>query len=107
MADLKAVLTWVKSKKMFLKIQEGTGDNLTREDIADGTKDYVLWSTFRPEYLDLDEELEMKPLDGGVLMFKELTTVDMSIPGCYEQAFDIPYDCNDIIVLMHDEDCEA
>lgn len=106
MGKLAAVLTWVKSKKMFLKIQEGTGDNLSREDINSGMKDYVLWSTFRPEYIDLDEELEMKLLDGGMLMFEKLTTADASIPGCYEQAFDIPYDCNDVIVLMHDEDCE-
>jgi hypothetical protein len=101
-----ALLAWVKSKKQFLKIQEGTGDNLSREDIAQGMKDYVLWSTFRPESIDVDQELEMELLGGGELMLKELATVDASIPDCYEQAFNASYDCNDIVVLMHDDDCE-
>ena len=42
------ILTFVKSEKEFLKIQEGIGDNLSREDIKNGFQDYVLWSTFRP-----------------------------------------------------------
>ena len=43
-----AVLIWIKSKKAFLKIQEGIGDNLLKEDKDNGFVDYVLWSTFRP-----------------------------------------------------------
>ena len=101
-----AVLTWIKSKKAFLKIQEGTGGNLSQEDIADGMKDYVLWSTFRPECIDVDEEMNMIQIDGGIQMFTEQTKVDASIPTCYEQAFGVPYDCDDAIILMHDEDCE-
>ena len=102
---MAAVLTWIKSKSTFLKIQEGSGDNLSREDIADGMKDYVLWSTFRPECIDIDEEMNMMLIDGGMMMFTEQTKVDVSIPACYEQAFDVPYDCNDVIILMHEEDC--
>ena len=40
--SVMAVLTWIKSRKLFLKIQEGTGDNLLREDRAAGYVDYVL-----------------------------------------------------------------
>ena len=50
-----AVLLWVKSKKSFLKIQEGTGDNLSIEDVANDFSYYVLWFTFRPSELDIDE----------------------------------------------------
>lgn len=28
-----AILLWVRSKKLFLKIQEGTGDALSTEDV--------------------------------------------------------------------------
>ena len=37
-----AILAWIKSRQVFLKIQEGTGDNLSEEDIASGMTDYVL-----------------------------------------------------------------
>ncbi len=40
-----AVLAWAKEERVFIKVQEGIGDNLTREDRAEGYVDYVLWST--------------------------------------------------------------
>ncbi len=40
-----AILAWLKSKKTFLKVQSGTGDNLLKEDIREGYVDYCLWST--------------------------------------------------------------
>ena len=55
-----AVLAWVKSKKEFLKVQKGTGDNISHEDVANGYVDYVLWSTFKPDCIDIDQLLEMK-----------------------------------------------
>lgn len=56
----------------FLKIQPGTGDNLSLEDIAEGYTDYVIWNRFRPEYLDIDGELDMECLDSGMLLIKEI-----------------------------------
>ena len=50
-----AILAWVKSAKAFLKVQAGSGDNLLEEDIREGFTDYCLWSTFRPECIDTDE----------------------------------------------------
>ena len=50
-----AILAWVKSAKAFLKVQAGTGDNLLEEDLREGFTDYCLWSTFRPECIDFDE----------------------------------------------------
>lgn len=58
-----AILAWVKSAKAFLKVQAGTGDNLLEEDIREGFTDYCLWSTFRPESIDTDGELDMECLD--------------------------------------------
>ncbi len=97
-----AVLTWIKSKKAFLKIQEGIGDNLLREDRDNGYVDYVLWSTFRPLDIDLDGELEMECIDSGMLMGKEAMSARGSIPNCYYDAFRIPYDESDVVELMED-----
>lgn len=60
----------------FLKIQPGTGDNLLREDIAEGYTNYVLWSTFKPECLDIDGELDMECLDSGMVLIKEEDALD-------------------------------
>jgi len=54
----------------FLKIQPGTGDNLSPKDIAEGYTDYVIWNRFRPGSLDIDGELEMECLDSGMVLLK-------------------------------------
>ena len=69
-----AILAWVKSAKAFLKVQAGTGDNLLEEDIREGFTDYCLWSTFRPECIDTDGELDMECLDSGMVLFRENCT---------------------------------
>ncbi len=97
-----AVLTWINSKKVFLKIQEGIGDNLLREDKDNGYIDYVLWSTFRPLDIDIDGELEMECIDSGMLMSKEPMSARGSTPDCYYDAFRTPYDESDVIELMED-----
>lgn len=97
-----ALLVWVKSQKMFLKIQEGAGDNLTAEDRNNGMVDYVMWSTFQPECIDEDDTLNMELLDGGMLMFKSITSAIKSLPDCYATVFGKPYDASDVIVLLQD-----
>ena len=99
-----AVLVWVISRQVFLKVQEGTGDNLSEEDVADGMNDYVLWSTFRPECIDVDDVLPMNHLDGGMITFKARTSAFESLPECYASAFDKPYDETDVVVLLHMEE---
>lgn len=54
----------------FLKIQPGTGDNLSPEDIAEGYTDYVIWNRFRPECLDIDGDLPMECVDSGIVLLK-------------------------------------
>ena len=97
-----AVLAWVKSAKAFLKVQAGTGDNLLEEDIREGFTDYCLWSTFRPESIDTDGELDMECLDSGMVLFREYYDAEMALEACYQQAFEKDYDGNDVVVLMEE-----
>ena len=97
-----AVLAWIKSRQMFLKIQEGCGDALAVEDRNEGMEDYVLWSTFRPDCLDIDETLTMELLDGGMLMFKSIISAIDALPDCYATVFGKPYDESDVIILLQD-----
>ena len=85
-----AVLAWVKSKRQFIKIQEGTGDNLTHEDRANGFVDYVLWSTFTPDELDLDEELTLTCVDSGMVLARSPTTARKSLQDCLADAYGLP-----------------
>lgn len=64
------ILIWNKETK-FIKISEGTGDNLLREDIAEGFVDYMCIDGL--EY-DISGELteSYDPVEGGFCMLKEL-----------------------------------
>lgn len=97
-----AILAWVKSAKAFLKVQSGTGDNLLEEDIREGFTDYCLWSTFRPESIDTDGELDMECLDSGMVMFKEYPESRDALRACYAQAFGREWEEGDVVVLVEE-----
>ena len=97
------MLVWIKSSKVFLKIQEGTGDNLSDKDIADGMTSYFLWATFSPESIDVDDALDMIHLDGGMMMFKNRPSSLESLSECYAAAFNKPYDETDTIILIQED----
>ena len=97
-----AILAWVKGKKTFLKVQSGTGDNLHEEDIREGFVDYCLWSTFRPESIDTDGELDMACLDGGMFLFRESPDAMAALRACYTQATGDAYDEDDVTVLLEE-----
>ncbi|PWJ35534.1 hypothetical protein [Fibrobacter succinogenes] len=97
-----AILAWVKSAKAFLKVQAGTGDNLLEEDIREGFTEYCLWSTFRPECIDTDGELDMEYLDSGMVLFTESPGTKAALQSCYKEAFGKEYDESDIIVLQEE-----
>ncbi len=67
----RALLYFIPSRGEFFKIQPGTGDNLTHEDIANGYSDYIIWNRFKPECLDIDGELEMECVDSGMVLLKD------------------------------------
>ena len=95
-----AILAWVNSKKVFLKIQKGTGSNLSREDIAKGFTSYFLWSTFEPGELDIDETLDMDLSDSGMLLCRDDLSVDSVLQGCYEQATGESFNVADVFLLL-------
>ena len=95
-----AILAWLKSKKTFLKVQSGTGDNLLEEDIREGYVDYCLWSTFRPDCIDTDGELDMICLDSGMTLFKDSPDAMTALRACYAHAFGDAYDESDVTVLL-------
>jgi len=96
-----ASLSWIKSKQVFLKIQAGTGDNLQQEDIQKGFVDYCLWSTFKPECIDIDGELDMESIDSGMVLFGENCTLGEALESSYRQAFGTDFD-KDVAVLMEE-----
>ncbi len=98
-----ALLAWLKDEKVFLKVQSGTGDNLQDEDIQKGFVDYCLWSTFRPECIDIDGELDMECLDSGMVLFREICSdAKTALQACYKEAFGKEYCETDAIVLMEE-----
>ena len=97
-----ASLSWIKSKQVFLKIQAGTGDNLQQEDIQKGFVDYCLWSTFKPECIDIDGELDMESIDSGMILSKEYFTPKTALESCYREAFRDKCKEGDIVVLIEE-----
>jgi len=102
-----AILSWVKSRQVFFKVQEGTGDNLSEADRAAGFVDYCLWSVFKPECLDLDGELPLPCIDGGMLMDKVPLTAEKAFLGCLRQAFGEAIDPCGVLVLLDDADSSS
>ena len=97
-----AILAWVKDEKVFLKVQSGTGDNLQDEDIQNGFVDYCLWSTFKPECIDIDGELDMECLDCGMVLFKEYADAKTALRACCREAFGKEHDENEVVVLLEE-----
>ena len=60
------MLIITKDTEKLITIVEGTGDNLTDEDIKDGYTDYVMTSIYRVEGEDIVLE------DGGQMLSKTL-----------------------------------
>jgi len=97
-----AILAWVKNEKVFLKVQSGTGDNLQDEDIQKGFVDYCLWSTFKPKCIDIDGELDMECLDGGMVLFKECADAKTALRACCREVFGKEHDENEVIVFLEE-----
>lgn len=98
-----ALLAWIKSRGVFFKLQEGDGGgNLSDEDVEAGFVDYISWSILKPVCLDIDDELPMKCVDGGMLMDKKPLTVQETLPACFQQAFQQPLNPSDVVVLLDD-----
>ena len=59
------IFIYVQTKKQIIRIDEGSGDNLTDDDIAQGYVDYIYYEVYNVQQ-DLPE------VDGGMIMLTEL-----------------------------------
>ena len=79
------IFIYVKTKKQIIRIDEGSGDNLTDDDIAQGYVDYIYYEVYNVQQ-DLPE------VDGGIVMLTELfqnkfKTVKDAIPAVLDMAY--------------------
>lgn len=81
------MLIYLKTYERLITAVEGTGDNLTDEDIADGYNDYVMTSIYKQE----GEELILE--DGGQMLTKEMIK-DMEIEDLAQRVVDYWTDGN-------------
>ena len=79
------VYIFVPSKKQIIRITEGTGDNLSEEDIENGYVDYIYYDQH-------NVEVSLPEVDGGMIMLTELfqeqfTTTKDAIPQVLDMAY--------------------
>lgn len=61
----KDIFIYVQAMRQIIRIGEGSGDNLTNDDINQGYVDYIYYDTYNVQQ-DLPE------VDGGMIMLTEL-----------------------------------
>ncbi len=79
------IFIYVQSKKQIVRIDEGSGDNLTDDDIAQGYVDYIYYEVYNMQQ-DLPE------VDGGMIMLTELfqekfKSTKEAIPAVLDMAY--------------------
>ena len=79
------IFIYVKTKKQIIRIDEGSGDNLTDNDIAQGYVDYIYYEVYNVQQ-DLPE------VDGGMIMLTEwfqekFESTKEAIPAVLDMAY--------------------
>lgn len=79
------ILIYVQINKQIIRISEGSGDNLTDDDIEQGYVDYIYYEVYSVSQ-DLPE------VDGGMIMLTELfqekfTSTKDAIPAVLDMAY--------------------
>lgn len=79
------IFIYVQTKKQIIRIDEGSGDNLTDDDIAQGYVDYIYYEVYNVQQ-DLPE------VDGGIVMLTEMfqekfKSVKDAIPAVLDMAY--------------------
>ena len=83
--EFNDVFIYVPTMRQIIRIDEGSGDNLTNDDINQGYVDYIYYDTYNVQQ-DLPE------VDGGMIMLTELfqdkfkSTKD-AIPAVLDMAY--------------------
>ena len=79
------IFIYVQTKKQIIRIDEGSGDNLTDDDIAQGYVDYIYYEIYNVQQ-DLPE------VDGGTIMLAEwfqekFESTKEAIPAVLDMAY--------------------
>ena len=87
------IYIFVPAMKQIIRIAEGTGDNLTDEDIANGYLDYIYYDQYSLEGA-------IPEIDGGMVMLTKLfqeqfTCTEDAIPHVLDMAY-----CNDSLEFV-------
>ena len=83
--EFNDIFIYVQGMRQIIRIGEGSGDNLTNDDINQGYVDYIYYDTYNVQQ-DLPE------VDGGMIMLTELfqdkfkSTKD-AIPAVLDMAY--------------------
>lgn len=90
-------------KGEFVHFEEGTGDNLLKEDIREGYVDYLNWTKFVFDAEEFREE------DGGMILYKEpvkdvFKRLADAIPDVLRDVYGDTWDllCKDRILLVEE-----
>lgn len=90
--ELRTDDMWLMTDDGYIyHIQEGTGDNLTEEDIDDGYKDYI----YIDIYANMTDIIGEETYDGGMILLKKLYK-DMTIKEIIKEVEDF-YDIKFIV----------
>lgn len=86
---------YVPEMRQIIRIAEGSGDNLLREDVEQGYIDYIYYEQY-------ELEIDMPEADGGqILLGKPLRVKYRCIADCIPSVLDMAYGCStvDCIIL--------
>ena len=83
--EFNDIFIYVPTMRQIIRIDEGSGDNLTDDDIAQGYVDYIYYEVYNVQQ-DLPE------VDGGIVMLAELfqnkfKSVKDAIPAVLDMAY--------------------
>ena len=83
--EFNGIFIYVPTMRQIIRIDEGSGDNLTDDDIAQGYVDYIYYEVYNVQQ-DLPE------VDGGMVMLTELfknkfKSVKDAIPAVLDMAY--------------------
>ena len=83
--EFNDIFIYVQAMKQIIRIAEGSGDNLTDDDISQGYIDYIYYNVYNVQQ-DLPE------VDGGMVMLTELfqekfKSVKDAIPAVLDMAY--------------------
>ena len=83
--EFNDIFIYVKTKKQIIRIDEGSGDNLTDDDISQGCVDYIYYEVYNVQQ-------NLPEVDGGMIMLTELfqnkfKSVKDAIPAVLDMAY--------------------